>query len=295
MNAYLNEFLELFDYPAEARSALLTAHGQIGVSANAAPRFAALLEAYDKDKDLDYTAIIEEMSALCEKAGVPAYTGHTLLFICLSRRLRERYREQGIADDIWQDTMLDLKYKLIECHLVHGIWGTFVAKWNDGFFNMTRFALGRLQFELKPFGYTYEKDGVTLTPDSLVINTHIPRSEQPLNRESVREAYAKAAQFFKKQLQGAPVAFYCSSWLLFEKHCEMLKPTSNIYRFMKDFDIVDTGEYQDYTEVWRLFDKFYAGDPDGMPADSSLRRAYIDLMKRKEKTGWCKCLFHYQS
>ena len=219
----------------------------------------------------------------------------TVALACLSQRLRQRYRQQGIDDGIWQNTMLDLKYKAVECHLVEGVWGTFVAKWNEGFFNMTRFALGRLQFELKPFGYEYAKNGVVLTPDSSVINTHIPRSEQPLTQESVQESYALAADFFKERLQGAPVAFYCSSWLLFDRHREMLKPASNIRRFIEDFDIVEAGEYKDYGEVWRLFDKRYTGDPDGMPADSSLRRAYIALMKKGEKTGFGKGVFLYQA
>ena len=231
MKAYLTEFTEQFSYPTPAREALLAALDQILVSPEATARFDALSAAYDRDKDQDYVALIAEMTDLCESAGVNVYTGHLLLFIRLSHRLRERYREQGIADEIWHDSMLDLRYKLEECHLVKGVWGTFVAKWNDGFFNMTRFALGRLQFELKPFGFVYEQNGVTLTPDSLVINTHIPRSGQPLTPESVWASYAQAAEFFKDRLQGAPTAFYCSSWLLFEKHREMLKPTSNILHF----------------------------------------------------------------
>ena len=295
MQAYLKEFFEITDFPNGAREALLTAYGQINADAAAAARFAAILAAYDADTSFDLAAAIEETTAICEAVGVHSFTGHGLLVACLSRRLRERYREQGIEDGIWQNTMLDLKYKAVECRLVQGVWGTFVAKWNEGFFNMTRFALGRLQFELKPFGHEYAKNGVVLTPDSPVINTHIPRSEQPLARESVKEAYALAADFFKERLQGAPVAFYCSSWLLFDRHREMLKPESNIRRFVEDFDIVETGEYKDYGEVWRLFDKRYTGDPDGMPADTSLRRAYVALMKRGEKTGFSKGVFLYRA
>ena len=293
MKAYLTEFMERFSYPSPAREALHLALEKILASSDETARFDALSNAYDRDAALDYAALIAEMTALCESVDVHPYTGHLLLFIRLSRRLLQRYREQGISETIWQDSMFDLRYKLEECHLVQGVWGTFVAKWNEGFFNVTRFALGRLQFELKPFGFTYEQNGVTLTPDSLVINTHIPRSEQPLTNESVWASYAQAAAFFKDRLQGAPVAFYCSSWLLFEKHREMLKPTSNILRFMSDFSIVETGEYKDYGEVWRLFDKRYTGDPDALPADSSLRRAYIALMKKGEKTGWGKGVLLY--
>ena len=294
IQAYLTDFFEITDFPNEAREAYFAVYGQINADAAAAARFAALLAAYDADMGFDLAAAIEETTAICEAVGVHSFTGHGLLFACLSRRLRFRYREQGIDDGIWKNTMLDLKYKAVECRLVQGVWGTFVAKWNEGFFNMTRFALGRLQFELKPFGHEYTKNGVVLTPDSPVINTHIPRSEQPLTRESVQAAYALAAEFFKERLQGAPVAFYCSSWLLFDRHHEMLKPESNIRRFVEDFDIVETGEYKDYGEVWRLFDKRYTGDPDGMPVDTSLRRAYVALMKRGEKTGFGKGVFLYQ-
>ncbi|MBQ8356769.1 MAG: DUF5596 domain-containing protein [Clostridia bacterium] len=293
MHAYLNDFFELLDYPAQAREVFTLAYRKICASAKAAPRLAALLNRYSENKDLDYPAAIREAGELGEQAGVLPYTTHALLFICLSKRLREYYREQGIDDTIWQNSMLDLKYKAVECYLLHGVWGTFVAQWNKGFFNMTRFALGRLQFEIRPFGFTYEKNGVILTPDSPVLNTHIPRSEAPLSRESVLDAYRQAAAFFRPWLGDAPVAFFCSSWLLFEKHTEMLKPTSNIRRFIGDFDVVEAGNYEDYFETWRLFDKFYTGNPDDMPADSSLRRAYIALMKQGKSTGWGKGVFLY--
>lgn len=295
MKEYLLSFFELFEYPMEARRDFILAYNKICASANAAPRFQILLDAYDKDMEIDYTVAIKEMGELSAKAGVIPFTGELLLFICFSRFLRERYRAQGIDDGIWQNSMLDLKYKAEECQLLYGIWGTFVADWYKGFFNMTRFALGRLQFEMKPFGNTYEKNGVKLTPESLVLKIHIPRAGTPLTRESVHAAYRAAADFFKASLDGAPVVFYCSSWLLFEKHKEILTPTSNIYQFIADFDIVAKGEYEDYTESWRLFDKFYAGDPDEMPADSSLRRAYIAIMKRGDPTGWGKGVFVWEN
>ncbi len=288
MQAYLTEFFKLFDYPVEAREAFMLAYRKIDASANAAPRFQALIKAYDEGIKMDYSAAIKEMGELSEKAGVIHFTGELLLFICLSRRLREYYRAQGIADEIWYNSMLDLKYKAEECQLMYGVWGTFVAFWYKGFFNMTRFGFGRLQVETKKFDKTYKSRGVQLMPDSLVLGVHIPRSGEPMTKERIHEAYRMAAAFFKPQFGDAPIVFHASTWLFFKKHEEMLKPTSNIYQFMKEYDIYEQGNYADYTEVWRLFDKFYAGDPNEMPADSSLRRAYIELMKRGEPIGWGK-------
>ena len=102
----------------------------------------------------------------------------------------------------------------------------------------------------------------------------------------VHAAYAEAADFFRERLHGAPVVFACNTWLFFERHREMLGEDSNICRFMAEYDVFSVAEYPDYSEVWRLFDKFYTGNPDDMPADSSLRRAYVALMKRGEPTGF---------
>ena len=62
---------------------------------------------------------------------------------------------------------------------------------------------------------------------------------------------------------------------------------------MNDFDIYASGEYSDYTEVWRLFDKEYDGDVSRLSSDSSLRRAYADLIQKGERTGWGKGVFAY--
>ena len=117
MQVYLTEFFEITDFPSEARKAYFAAFDGILASAEASARFAALLAAYDAKMHLDFADAIAEMTAICEVVGVHPFTGHGLLLACLSQRLRQRYRQQGIDDGIWQNTMLDLKYKAVECHL----------------------------------------------------------------------------------------------------------------------------------------------------------------------------------
>jgi len=56
-----------------------------------------------------------------------------------------------LTDELFWDTIADLKFKLIECHDVYGIWGTFVASWYPWFYTMHRFKLGRLQYEAVHF------------------------------------------------------------------------------------------------------------------------------------------------
>ena len=181
--------------------------------------------------------------------------------------------------------MMDLKYKLMECKEVYDIWGTF-TNWFSGFFRMTRFALGRLQFDMTTFGRYYNKNGVALTPESRALGVHIPRTMTKLDRQSVRQSYARASEFFKDWLGDGHTVFICGSWLLFPRHRELLSTESNILAFMNDFDVIDSGLYEDYHEIWRLFDRNYTPQLDLLPQDSTLRRKYVDLMRKGEKTGW---------
>ena len=167
---------------------------------------------------------------------------------------------------------------------VKGVVGSFVAPWFDGFFNMTRFALGRLQFEIVNFGHHYEKDGVVLTPESRVINVHIPRTGTPLDVAACDDAFARAKVFFAAQT-GDVCAFVCHSWLLFPTHEQMLSHTSNTYRFMKRFDIFAAGTSKEREDLWRLFDTDEKRW-DKLPADTSLRRAYVEWLKDGGAVGW---------
>lgn len=61
--------------------------------------------------------------------------------------LRERYAEKGIDEAIFWKSIEDMRWKLHECMDCEEVWGTFVPHWYRGFFEMTRFGLGRFQFE----------------------------------------------------------------------------------------------------------------------------------------------------
>jgi len=291
MREYLVSFMREFAYPEREASALLDAFDLLTEACE--NELFELVSEYDRGYGIDFEQAIHRMKALSELAGIHEYTGALILFLCYTKRLREYYSEAGIPDGVFGNTVLDLRYKLDECVCVHGIVGTFVAKWFSGFFNLTRFALGRLQFEIIDFAAEYEKDGLKLTPDSRVINVHIPRTLTRLDRESTLDAYRLAKEFFAPSLGESPV-IVCSSWLLFPRHKEMLKQGSNLLAFIGDYELFASGEYPDYKDVWRLFDTLYDGDPTHLPADTSLRRAYIDLIRNGEKTGWGRGLFVYK-
>lgn len=250
---------------------------------------------YETDVNRNYGEILSETDKAAEFAGVHKYSAELLIFILFSKHLRELYKQSGISDKIWFDSMCDLKWKLWECKAVKGSWGSFVATWFPGFFNLTRFALGRLQFEIVEFDGEYEKDGRKLKKGDKVINVHIPRTLTPLDKKSRDDAYSQAAEFFRNMTDGAPIAFVCSSWLLYPEAEKILPAHSNIRGFMADYDIIRSkvDEEGDYHNMWRLFDMDFTGDFKDYPEDSSLRRAYKKFLLDGNRTGSGYGVFFY--
>lgn len=281
-------------FPADAQQVFLAALDRIGADKTASAWLSRLMAQYDDSERCAYRTMLTDICAMGEALGLHEYTVSMLLFLCLGEKLRERYAERGIDEAVYYASMADLRYKLEECRLVHGEVGSFVAAWFPGFFDLTRFALGRLQFEIIKTKRDYTVGGVLLPAGSKAINIHIPRTGTRLDHGEVLEAYRRAAEWFAGEFTDQPITFTCHSWMLDPWHLTVLAPTANMAVFYRDFEVVENGSYDNYNSVWRLFDCLYTGDPDALPADSSLRRAYVERIRRGEPTGWGRGFFLWQ-
>lgn len=287
MDIYLRAFCREHSYPAEAEEALLAALA----AAEGTPMGDTLtrwVQAYEEaGTATDLGEALGAIRATALPEGVSLYTVELLYFILCSRHLWDLYQQQGIGYEIFFNSMEDLKYKLQECHTVHGVWGSFVAGWFIGFFTMERFALGRLQYEEMPISAmpsavntgweTFTVGEHTLKLTDKVINVHIP-SAGPLLPEDVATSFRMATAFFADRFEGY-VPFMCSSWLLYSRHREFLPSTSRILQFMDFFTIVADREEEDGHNLWRIFgidEKVHLKDIDlnTLPVDTGLRRAY---------------------
>ncbi len=286
MREYIVDFFEKFDYPEEAREVLLNAYDVLTEKEEDKAILQGLFNEYKENMNCSMLAHFKAVEAMSARLNVHINLSTLLLFICHSKQLKEYYKQNGISEDIWFNTMCDLKYKLIECKLVKGMWGSFVPVWFFDFYSLKRFALGRLQFELYKFKRNYTEGDVILTPESPCLNVHIPRTGGRLDHEDVIKAYEMASKFFAKDFVGQPIVFICHSWLLYPRVNALLSPKSNIFAFANDFKVIETGDDKDYSEVWRLFDVDYDGNPDNLPQDTSLRRAVTELIRNNEKYGW---------
>ena len=114
-----------------------------------------------------------------------------------------RYQRKGIEDTVFDGVIKDIKVKNDECYIVRGVYGTFVEGWFNRYFELTRFAFGRLQFELQYLPEDIIIDSKKILKDTLTIGVHIPSGE-PLTLDdcvnSFRMAYDKFACFFEKKL-----------------------------------------------------------------------------------------------
>lgn len=285
MKQYLTDLFEEFEYDKDDAQYFVSVYDKITADGQARGVLFEAIAAYDADIRLNYEQeILARAKKVAEITGIHTYTVELLVYILLTRRLKEVYIEQNIDLEIFRYSVLDLKWKLEECKLVKGIRGSFVAWWFSGFFSLDRFALGRLQFEIVTLEYDYDKNGIKIQKGvTRALNVHIPRTGTPMDKESCDASYAWAREFYKDRL-GNECYFVCHSWLLYPENKNLVSPHTNTYRFMSEFDIVDWG-VNEGTSLWRLFDTDEL-DPDKLPCDSSLRRAYVEHLKKGGKVGW---------
>lgn len=219
------------------------------------------------------------------KTGVSRYTLELFLILRCWEIVRGKYEEQGISMKIYQDTLKDITYKLLECRDVYGINGTFVGWWYNGFFDMTRFALGRLQFEIMPYRSEEEfsQNGVTVKKGDKVINMHIP-SCGPLKKEDVEAALDQATAFFQKEFSGKKPAFVMASWLL-DKDLMNLLPEGNIKEFVNRFTVLITKKYPVFVDGWRVFGSEWTEKYEELPRRTRLQRAIGDYLQQGGTLG----------
>jgi len=226
------------------------------------------LQALLFDSSVPERDIVSQVQTKSEELGIHRYTLALYLLLRATEPLYEKYREQDIDESIFWNTIMDIKYKLDECKTVHDIWGIFVLFWYPGFYRMTRFAFGRLQFDLAVYNWnTYEKDGVIVQKGDLVLDCHIPSSGK-LTRELCWDSYRRAIAFSGRKV------IICDSWMLYPPQLEFLPAHSSILEFARDYEIIEQADKPDFPNAWRIFGKYSKLPPEEWPIDTSLQRAF---------------------
>ncbi len=268
------------EFPADATSYLTEQAEKVASDANA---MAALHCATQKAFASDDRSYEESLEKVAELTGVPRYTVDMIFFLSCAPLMQKRFEEMGVGDRIFWDTLRDLRYKLIECKNLYGYYGSFTKNWFPRFLRGEGFALGRLQYEKKP--YTGEDYGTLLKKDEPVCKCHIP-SSGPLLYEDVLKSLRLAYDFYKEDRKNGILVICCDSWMLYSPLIERLPRTSNIRRFYDLFEIVSIREKATNTDFWRIFSLPYT--PENLPAapeNTSLQRTVKAFMMEENNLG----------
>lgn len=292
MKNYLLNFIASHGYLQEDFGYIEEVFDGINSNSQANGIVTTLLDEYAKNKDFPYSSILTSIEEISTLTSLPLYAVNLVVNVLLTKPLKEHYISHKLPLDVYENTVMDLTYKYVECKLVKKQVGIF-AKWFDKFFDLTRFGLGRLQFELRDLKMPFELNGKYYPENTTVINVHIPRTGTRLDRAEVLKAYEKASKFFKSDFIGKDILISCHSWLLFPENFKMLKKDSNILRFISDYTMIDSGNYENYSELWRLFDIEIPNDLTLLPEDTSFRKAYKEYVLSGKPTGYGVGVFKY--
>ncbi len=223
--------------------------------------------------------------AIVEKSGLHIYSLQFVMLLQCAVLLKADYERCHIDLLLYYDSMKDLTYKMHECQKVYGVTGTFVGWWYGGFFDRTRFALGRLQFEITNLHLkeAIVVDGCRLEPGDEAINIHIP-SSGALREEEAEDALVQAAEFFKQSFEGRKTVFVMHSWLLDEDLIAML-PEGNIKKFVERFSVLRTEKFDTFGDGWRVFGAAWETKQTELPRETRLQRAIAAWLEQGGRLG----------
>ena len=290
---YLNEHFKLVEeklgFPQEAVKLFESIALKIEKSKSFSEKFQKTLDKYLLPEAHDFGSMCDDMKKLAFCYRVKEYSLTCVWLIVASEKMLALYKEKGIDEQIYWDSMMDIKYKFKECVECKDLYGIFVGGWYTGFYQMNRFALGRFQFENSTFGVVDEfttSAGVTIKKGDKTVGFHIPSSGVPLTDEVRFDAYKKAYEFFKDQRrEDGLLIFECGSWLLYEGNKEILPENSNTVKFINDFEIIKSEAKDKFNDAWRIFAKSGYKAPKHWYDDTSMRRAFKQHVLNGGKTG----------
>jgi len=279
---FIQSFMAEYSYPKEAVDCFTEILTRLDNDNAFSAAFEDAVKEYAiPDTDIHIGTVLEKLTVIAEKENINEYSLHFVFLLTLTEPLKKLYEQRGLDMQVYHDTMDDLRCKLIECIKCEEVPGTFVGGWFDGFFKLRRFAYGRFQFEEAPYNFNFDfvtSCGKVVKKGDFALGFHIPSSGIPLTDEVRLDSYKKAYNAYKDRFPDGLAIFRCGSWLLYPKHREFLPATSNILRFMDDFEIACWEEKKGFPNGWRVFDKDSDLPYEQLPRDTSLRRAYADWL-----------------
>ncbi len=282
---FIKRLLDKNEYAEEHKKEIIAAIEKIISNKEANRQLESVRRLYNNGKN--FGDFEDKITALEEVSGVHEYTLELIVLLSCAEKLYKKYIAEGIDEEIFFDTMIDLKVKNLECIENYGFCGTFVGGWFRGFYNMTRFKLGRFEYDMHKFGFSkYEIEGDKIEKDMFCLGMHIPSHLESLTEEIRLDSYKKAYNFFKEKFPTKYMYVLCGSWLLYPDNAKILPASSKTVEFLKDFDILQYSTQYDFGDQWRVFGiKHEKTEPKDLPRNTSMQRAFAEWLEKGNRAG----------
>ena len=215
---------------------------------------------------------------------ISPYTLDLLFILHLTSFLKIEYEKRGIPEEIYWDTVKDIKFKTDECKMVKNAVGTFVAEWFEGFFRLTRFSFGRLQFDVLKSDEKISTKIKTVKKGDFILSCHIP-SGSKLSYNDCTESYKRAYDFFKDRFVNS-LPIICISWLLYPEYEDAFENCPNTKRFIGDFTIYKVKTQKSFEDAWRVFGCDEYKNTQALPDRTTMQRAFIKHIEENKKFGY---------
>ena len=288
LNEHFKEVEKRLGFPQEAIEVFERVATKIDTNEKLNGKFEAIFNEFLFPEAHDFGACLDKLTKISMGYGIKEYTLDFVFLLRATEVMHNIYKERGLSDELFWNTVMDLKYKYVECVNCKGVHGTFVGSWNTEFFNLHRFALGRYQFDMTTYGgedFT-ASCGITIKKGDKTLGFHIPSSGIPLTDEVRLDSFKKAYDFFPEfRREDGLMIFECGSWLIYEGYKEFLPETSNILKFIGDFEIVSSESNDKFNDAWRIFDASGFKSPKKWDERTSLQRAFKKHVLSGGKTG----------
>ncbi|MDE6372838.1 MAG: acyltransferase domain-containing protein [Clostridia bacterium] len=193
---------------------------------------------------------------------------------------RERFGKQGFDEQVFFDTMSDIKIWGEDCRAHFGEIGIDEINWLRLHVNCRIFKIGRLQYQLCKyyFGAKTNIGALKIRFGENCFNIHIPRGER-LNYDDCIESLKLATEILCRAYPKVRRDYMiCHSWMLSSYNKNFVDEDSNISRFATLFDLA--GESKSASEHLRWIFDIHVDEKQ--------------LQENKEKLGYYYDLSQFQ-
>lgn len=275
-----NDFFDLFCerfFDDNVNKELFKVIDKVDSSSGVSDRYREIIDYFMYPQASGIKEVVNMLMVLSKDMDVNDYTLNTVFFISCSEILRERFKEAELSDELFWDTIADIKYKTYECIFCKDTVGIFVPEWFGSIFSMELLQFGRFQFHKVEFPMDFTtRSGKRLHKGQEIFNMHIPAGGGPLTREDCIKSFKLAYEFYKDDFEGDIMVIKCGSWMLNPDHPKFLPEGMNILTFMEMFDLYETYITENYLEIegCRFFGNCFGMTYEELPENTRLQRAY---------------------